>query len=181
MADEGRVVTTEPRVRVVPYDADWPLAFEAERDALQMVLGPAATAIHHVGSTSVPGLSSKPIIDVLVETPSLESIDGATPRLREWGYDARGEYGIAERRYFSRPPGPGLKVHLHAFESGHWQIARHLHFRDYLLDNPEDAGRYGRLKESLAVTHAEDPEAYQAAKADLIAELQAKALEWGRA
>ncbi len=148
-------------VQVAAYDEQWPGVFLMERDDLATALGPASTAIHHVGSTSVPGLWSKPVIDILVESPDLDLIDAATPSLQQRGYEARGEYGVSGRRYFSRPVGPGLKVHVHAFECGNERIARHLRLRDYLRTHPSDASRYGELK-----------------RADFIDRLHAKALEW---
>ena len=162
-------------VRVLPYNPSWPAAFVAVRQALATLLGPAARTIHHVGSTAVPGLVAKPVLDVLVETPSLGLIDEATPDLVERGYEARGEYGIEGRRYFSRAAAPGLKLHLHAFESGHERIAKHLRFRDYLLAHPEEAARYARLKQELAIRYANDRDAYQEGKAAFIAEVQARA------
>jgi GrpB-like predicted nucleotidyltransferase (UPF0157 family) len=162
-------------VEVVPYDPAWPSEFDRVRAELAAVLGPSAAAIHHIGSTSVPGLSAKPVIDVLVETPDLSMIDRASPSLERLGYEARGEYGIPGRRYFSRPPGSSLKVHVHCFESGHDGIARHLRFRDYLRAHPHAAASYGNLKRSLAATYADDRDGYQDAKAGFIAELLERA------
>lgn len=161
-------------VQVLPYNPSWPAAFVAERGTLAMLLGSAARAIHHVDSTAVPGLASKPVLDILVETPSLGMMDRAAPALVERGYEARGEYGIHGRRYFSRRAAPGLKVHLHAFESGHERIARLLRFRDYLIAQPDEAARYAELKRELATRHAEDRSAYQEGKASFIAEVQAR-------
>jgi GrpB-like predicted nucleotidyltransferase (UPF0157 family) len=168
------------QVRVVPYDETWPEVFRREHDALSADRGPTCLAIHHVGSTSVPGLSAKPVIDIVMETPDLALIDGAIPLLQHRGYEARGEYGIPGRRYFSRLAGSSFKVHLHVFQSGDPRIARHLVFRDFLRTHPPDAARYGELKTTLAREHVEDPVAYQAAKAHFIDELQARALEWER-
>lgn len=165
-------------VEVRAYDDQWPAAFGRERDELISVLGVAAAAIHHIGSTSVPGLHAKPVIDILVESPSLALIDSATPSLEGRGYEARGEYGVPGRRYFSKTPARALKVHLHVFESGNPRVARHLLLRDYLRVHPPEARRYGELKTRLAETHAGDRDAYQAAKADFINQLHARALEW---
>lgn len=162
-------------VEVVAYDPTWPSEFDRVRGELSAVLGPSAAAIHHIGSTSVPGLCAKPVIDVLVETPDLSMIDRASPSLERLGYEARGEYGIEGRRYFSRPPGPSLKVHVHCFESGHVRGARHLRFRDWLRLHPVEAASYGDLKRRLADTYADDRDGYQDAKAGFIEELLAMA------
>jgi GrpB-like predicted nucleotidyltransferase (UPF0157 family) len=167
-------------VRVVPYDHRWPQLFAGERDQLAGVLGSGATAIHHIGSTSVPGLCAKPVIDVLVETPDLGTIDRLTPRVEALGYVAKGEYGIPRRRYFSRPEGKRLKTHVHTYVSGDPQIGRHLRFRDYLRAHPDAAKGYCIVKQSLALKHKDDAEAYQSGKADFIAGIDAEAASWGR-
>ncbi len=162
-------------VRVVAYDGRWPEMFARERDRLAGVLGPAAAAIHHVGSTSIPGMCAKPVLDVLVETPVLALMDEATPGLEAAGYAARGEHGIPGRRYFSRPPGDRPEIHLHAYAVGDFRVARHLRFRDYLRAHPDAAERYAVLKRALARAHRDDAGAYQDGKAELIAEIDARA------
>jgi GrpB-like predicted nucleotidyltransferase (UPF0157 family)/ADP-ribose pyrophosphatase YjhB (NUDIX family) len=161
-----------PRVRVVPYQEDWPRMFESEREALATLLGPAVERIHHIGSTSVPGLGAKPIIDILVESADLVRIDAATPLLEERGYDARGEYGIPGRRYFSRRGGPESDVHLHAFECGSEHVERQLRFRDYLRSHPAEAARYDALKAKLAQAHPHDRRSYQLGKAAFIRKIE---------
>ena len=162
-------------VRVVPYDKRWPDAFAIERDALSRFLGPAASAIHHIGSTSVPGLCAKPVIDILVETPGLVMIDQTTAELEARAYAAKGEHGIPGRRYFSRPPGPELMVHVHAFRVDDPHIARHLRFRDLLRSDEELVAQYCALKQQLAIDHVDDPDTYQASKADFIQRIHAVA------
>jgi len=164
-----------PQLWLVPYQEDWPRMFEAEREALTTLLGPAAQAVHHIGSTSVPGLSAKPIIDILVESPDLAGIEAATPLLEDRGYDARGEHGIPGRRYFSRRDGPGPDVHLHAFECGSEHVEGHLRFRDYLRAHPDEADRYAALKAELAAAHAHDRGAYQLGKSAFIREIDRRA------
>jgi GrpB-like predicted nucleotidyltransferase (UPF0157 family) len=165
-------------VEVVAYDPAWPAEFDGVGEELSSAMGRAASAIHHIGSTSVPELAAKPVIDILVESPSLSMIDLASPSLERLGYDARGEYGIPGRRYFSRPSGSSLKVHLHCFESGSSHILRHVRFRDYLRAHPAEAASYGQLKLRLAQEYAGDRDTYQRAKAAFVEELQARALEW---
>lgn len=160
-----------PSVDVVGYDESWPHAFETARARLAEILGSACLRIHHVGSTSVPGLAAKPIIDILIETPDLSLIDEASPLLERMGYQARGEYGIPGRRYFSRPAGPGPKVHTHVFEAGTPRAMSHLRFRDFLRTHAAEAAAYGALKRRLAQRHRKDRDAYQAGKADFIEEL----------
>lgn len=162
-------------VQVADYDSTWPDDFNAVRGEIRSVLPAAVATIHHVGSTSVPGLASKPVIDVLVDVVDARVIEEATPSLQALGFEPRGEYGLPGRRYFSRPEGAGPKVHLHAFPSGHEEIDRHLLFRDFLRAHPDEATRYGSLKRTLAESHARDRDAYQAAKANFIESLHDKA------
>ena len=164
-------------VHVVPYDPAWPDAFSQERDRLREMLGNSALAIHHVGSTSVPGLRAKPVIDILAEAADLAGIDARAASLESDGYEARGEYGIENRRYFSRRVAGRRSVHLHVFPVGHPRIAGHLLFRDYLREHDDVAGEYGELKRRLARRYPRDRVAYQDAKAAFIQEVHRKAAE----
>lgn len=166
---EGPGAVSAGPVRVVPYDRDWPDRFAEERAHLTDLLGRASSAIHHVGSTSVPGLAAKPVIDILIETPDLSSIDDRTRDLTGRGYIAKGEHGISGRRYFSRPADETTpKVHLHVFEEGRDEALLHLRLRDHLRAHPAEARRYGAFKMKLAERYGEDRAAYQAAKAPFI-------------
>jgi GrpB-like predicted nucleotidyltransferase (UPF0157 family) len=169
---------TIKNVRVVPYDPAWPHEFARERESLEVVLHGAAKAFHHVGSTSVADLASKPVIDILGEAWDLALIDAGVDRLEALGYEARGAYGIDGRRYFARAAGEGPKVHLHVFAEGHPRIAAHLLFRDYLREHPVIAAEYGGLKRRLARRHPRDRDAYQEAKAAFIETIQGDAARW---
>lgn len=119
------------RIRIVDHDPAWSAAFEAEARRLQGALGAVAAAVHHVGSTSVPGLVAKPVIDVLLEVERLAELDVRTPVLEGLGYEALGEYGIPGRRYFRRGDAAGVRTHqVHAFARGSHGALRHLAFRD---------------------------------------------------
>jgi GrpB-like predicted nucleotidyltransferase (UPF0157 family) len=145
---------------------------------LKEIFGQEAAAIHHIGSTSVPGLPAKPIIDILVEVRSIERVDDFNPQMRQAGYDPRGEHGLPGRRYFVKGS-PHLHTHhVHIYQQGHPDIPRHLNFRDYLIAYPVEAKRYGRLKQALAARFPLDVDFYQSGKADLVAELEEKANRW---
>lgn len=165
--------------RVVAPDPAW--RGEAEREAarIRAALGGIALAIHHIGSTSIPGISAKPVIDLCLEVSGLGDLDAQTASLEALGYEALGEYGIARRRFFLRDDASGVRTHhVHAFATGDTEIARHLAFRDYLRAHPVVAEAYGRLKEELAGRHPGDLEAYMEGKDPFIKEHEAKALEW---
>lgn len=135
---------------ITPYDARWPQFFEAEANALRLSIGEALWALHHVGSTSVPDMVAKPIIDILVEVKGLAEIDKRTSEIESLGYQARGAHGIEGRRYFSRQAGADcVGFHVHAYAVGSVHIGRHLRFRDYLRTMPEVAQEYVALKLSL--------------------------------
>ncbi len=162
-------------VQVVTYDRHWPDAFSVEAARLRAVFEAEPVSIHHIGSTSVPGLCAKPVIDILVEVTDLGVIDGVTPELERRGYLARGEYGIPGRRYFSRPAtSTEWKVHIHAFLQGSPHVARHLRFRDRLRGDAALAARYCALKQRLAAEGGRDANAYQAGKEHFIRSIESE-------
>lgn len=166
-------------VRVVPYDFGWPRLFELERGRIEFALGNAVVALHHIGSTAIPGIPAKPIIDILLEASSLAEVDRRAPRMESLGYEAKGEFGIAGRRYFRRDDEWGVRTHqVHAFAVGNEDIVRHLAFRDYMIAHPQIARLYGELKRQLAERHPNDMGAYSEAKDGFVREHQSKALLW---
>lgn len=108
-------------------------------------------ALHHIGSTAIPNLQAKPIIDFLLEAQSLRAVDDCAERLAKSGYEARGEYGISGRRYFNKKPtDEAVAFHLHAYLADSFQIRRYLAFRDYLIVKPEVAAQYAALRTGLS-------------------------------
>lgn len=167
------------RVEVIPYQEEWKLLFEIEKKLLEDIFYPVKVDIHHIGSTSVPNLSAKPIIDILMAADSLETIERASSRIVAAGYEAKGENGIPGRRYFQKSDENGIrKVHLHAYEQGSPELHRHLVFRDYLVEHPEEARKYEALKVKAAEKYEYDIESYIAEKSPLASELEQKALQW---
>jgi GrpB-like predicted nucleotidyltransferase (UPF0157 family) len=174
-------MSSEP-VEVAQYDEAWHTSFQNLCEDLARTLGSAARAIHHIGSTSIPGMRAKPIIDVLVEATELHLLDELTPALERFGNKGRGEYGIPGRRYFSRSATAEIPpVHTHVFRSGDPQVSRHLLFRDFLRRHPNEAREYSELKSSLVAAHDHNREAYQAGKAGFIAAIDRRAAEWASA
>lgn len=164
---------------VVEYDLAWQKRYEIEAEHITSALGDLALAVHHIGSTSVPGLCAKPIVDMLLVVGDLARLDRVTPTLVALGYEAQGEHGIPGRRYFRKDDAAGVRTHhLHAYAEGSQHVRRHLAFRDYLVEHPEHARRYEVLKQQLARAHPHDIDSYMAGKAPLIEELLARALVW---
>ncbi|WP_424693852.1 GrpB family protein [Erwinia sp.] len=152
-------------VIVTPYDPQWPGQYEVERVRLCLALNSVLIASHHIGSTSVPGLAAKPVIDILLEVTELGELDTHSELMAVAGYEARGENGIAGRRYFIK--GGDRRSHqVHAFNVGDEQIFTHLVFRDYLIENPKVAEAYAEVKHIAAATC--DIKRYQELKQDFI-------------
>ncbi|WP_337014073.1 GrpB family protein [Pantoea sp. AS142] len=155
------------KIIVVPYDNKWPEMFEAESLLIKILLGGVAKDIHHIGSTSVPGLSAKPVIDILLEVSDINELDGYNRAMINAGYVARGENGIPGRRYFIK--GGDKRSHqVHAFAVGDMQVLRHLVFRDYLRENTNIAEKYAELKHSAAILSRNDAYRYNVLKANFI-------------
>jgi GrpB-like predicted nucleotidyltransferase (UPF0157 family) len=168
------------RVEVVPHSPGWAAEFRAEADRLADRLGDEVVAVHHVGSTAIPGISAKPIIDLLLEAREVERLDGFHSEMAALGYEARGEFGIPGRRFFVKSAGPRRTHHIHAFATGDPELERHLAFRDYMISHPDEARAYGRLKESLAEEFPTDIEGYMVGKDAFIKETEKVALAWSR-
>lgn len=136
-------------------------------------------ALHHIGSTAVPGIPAKPIVDILLEVSDLAELDRRASRMESLGYEAKGEFGIPGRRYFRRDDQHGVRTHqVHAFAVGSEDAVRHLAFRDYMIAHPQIAQSYGDLKLQLARRFPSDIEAYMDGKDGFVKEHQAKALLW---
>ncbi|MCA1321687.1 GrpB family protein [Bacillus tianshenii] len=164
---------------VVDHNPLWMEQFQTEKTLLKEIFGRSAVNIHHIGSTAIPSIKAKPIIDILIEVTSLSEVDMLNPELGKLGYEAKGENGIAERRYFQKG---GIKRshHLHCFLSDHPEVKRHLNFRDYLIANPEKAMEYSGLKHRLSVENDGDREAYLKGKEPLIKQFDKEAEIWFR-
>jgi len=166
------------RIEVVPHNPDWLHQFKAEADRLGAILGQEVVAIHHIGSTAIPDIQAKPIIDVLVEVRDIEKVDGFNAEMTRRGYRPHGEFGIPGRRFFIRGADEARTHHIHVFQTGHSEVARHLDFRDYMVAHPEEALAYSRLKETLAQRFPHDVEAYMAGKDGFIKDVDRKTKRW---
>lgn len=165
------------KLEVVPYNSEWPNMFQNERIALAQILNDELINIYHIGSTSIPGLIAKPIIDILIVVKDINKIDEYNAALELIGYAAKGENGIPNRRYFQKG-GDNRTHHLHIYELNDFNITRHIAFRDYLIAHPEQANRYADKKLALVKQNATDIEAYIEGKNDLVKELEEHAIEW---
>ncbi len=164
---------------VVPHDPNWSVEFEREAVFIRETFGDSLTDVHHIGSTSIPNIYAKPIIDILVETSDLNAIDLKTLEMTARGYEAMGEFGLPGRRYFRRDDAQGVRTHhVHVFESGSNSIERHLAFRDYLIAHPEHAQLYSAMKRELAPLCGNVIEKYMDGKDPFIKNTEILALKW---
>jgi len=167
------------KVEVVPYDARWREAFAAEAGRVAVALGANVVAVRHIGSTAIPNIYAKPVIDLLVEVSDIREVDGQSAAMESLGYEVMGEFGISGRRYFRKDNREGIRTHqIHVFESDSAQVARHLAFRDYLIAHPAEAQKYSDLKRKLARENPQNMDAYIDGKDDFIKETDTKAAHW---
>lgn len=154
-------------VRLVPYSVDWPELYAKERDRIAGALGELVVDIEHVGSTAIPGLTAKPILDIMLGVSEIADSVRCVRPLAELGYEYKGEYGIPGRHYFRMgEPSTTAHIHLVARVTEFW--TRHLHFRDYVRAHPDAAEAYARVKRDLARLHPSDRPAYTEGKTSFI-------------
>ncbi|MGE0794256.1 MAG: GrpB family protein [Microbacteriaceae bacterium] len=170
---------TPGRIQVVAHDPGWIDAFELARSGLAAVLAPWMVAIEHIGSTSVPGLAAKPIIDIQVGIRSLVDGPAVIEAAESVGYEYRPEHEveIPDRRFFRRNRDGVRTHHLHVVERSNldwWD--RHVAFRDWLLTHPADCDRYAALKQRLAAEYLDDRRGYTDAKTAFVQEIERRAL-----
>ncbi|MFH1832429.1 MAG: GrpB family protein [bacterium] len=141
---------------LVEHNPEWKYAYAIEAEKIKDILGAQLLEIHHIGSTAIPGLIAKPIIDILVVVKDIKALDVFQKKFEAQEYKWEGEFGIKDRR-FIRKLKPDIKdekeadsiVHIHCFQLGSPDITRHLAFRDYLLKNPDSVKQYAKLKQEL--------------------------------
>ncbi len=163
-------------IQVVPYDAGWPARFEEERAVLHPALAPwLAGPIEHVGSTAVPGLVAKPVIDIMVGVDTLTGSRAALPVLAELGY-VYFPYRAEVMHWLCKPSDSFRTHHLHVVPIRSELWWERLAFRDYLRAHPVVAAEYGALKQRLADQHRLDREAYTDAKEPFVRRVLRSAL-----
>jgi GrpB-like predicted nucleotidyltransferase (UPF0157 family) len=166
-------------VAIADYDPAWPERAEQLSAPLAVALGDALVVIHHIGSTAVPGLAAKPVIDLLPVVRDLAALDARRTALEGCGYVWRGENGIPGRRYctLSGPDGARL-AHVHCFEAGSPDVDRHLAVRDYLRAHPDAAVAYSTEKRRVQRLYPDDSLAYSEGKSAFVRDLEQDALGW---
>ena len=163
-------------ITVVEYDPLWGKKYEEESSLVKDNLADNCIAIYHIGSTSVPGLAAKPIIDIMVAVRSLEKVDCVADAFSKIGYEYLGEFGISGRRYL-RKGGDERTHQLHIFQMDDWSnIGRHLAFRNYMRTHEKERTEYAKLKIELAQKFPYDIDGYCDGKEDFVRKVEKCAL-----
>jgi GrpB-like predicted nucleotidyltransferase (UPF0157 family) len=159
---------TDEAIRLDPYSREWPAMFEAERDAVNDAIGPWITGgIHHIGSTAIPGLSAKPIIDIQVGVADLECTRACIDVLADLEYQYA-PYRTDEMHWFCKPDPSRRTHHLHLVPTDSARFRDTLAFRDYLRANRDTMFEYEAIKQILAINYEHDREAYTDGKAGYV-------------
>ena len=168
----------DPAIVTVDPDPAWPALYEAERRRLATALGPLAARIEHIGSTAVPGLPAKPIVDIDVYVAAIEPMAPYRTPLEALGYVFTFDPEFPDLHFFGWPAERPRRFHVHVAQIDSRHVTRDLAVRDFLRAHPDVAREYAALKRSLTRAHPGDGEAYVAGKAPFMATLEQRALAW---
>ncbi|MGE7021692.1 GrpB family protein [Solibacillus cecembensis] len=168
------------KIEIIAWTEEWENLYNLEEVLLKEVLKDVLYGIYHIGSTSIRTIGyAKPIIDMLIVVKDIDQVDFYTNEMLALGYEPKGENGIAGRSYFTK--GKETRTHhLHIFQVGNENIATHIYFKEYLINNPSEAKKYGKLKVNLAKQYPNEHLKYQEGKQQFTNELVSKAKEWAR-
>jgi GrpB-like predicted nucleotidyltransferase (UPF0157 family) len=170
------------QVELVSHDPAWAHQVAEESKALAVAIGPCLQIVHHIGSTSIPGIRAKPILDLLPVIMRHAQLEDRRRELEGLGYVWRGEYGLPGRRYCtkSHPVSGARLIHLHCYEGRHPDVIRSLAFRNYLRAHSEIAAAYEGEKIRCQRLHSDDSRAYADCKSAWIKRTEAEALAWSK-
>ncbi len=168
----------DPAIRIVDYDAAWPAAAAAELDRIKQALGGVALRLEHVGSTAVPGLAAKPILDLQLSVDAIADLERYAEPLQALGYLFAPAPESPDLHFFAKPPERPRTHHVHVCEAGSDHELRHLALRDYLRTHADEAERYAALKRRVTERHPRDRLAYIAGKHDHLTSLEQRAVAW---
>jgi GrpB-like predicted nucleotidyltransferase (UPF0157 family) len=169
----GKVIPHNAPITLAEYDPEWPVLFDREAARIRVVLGDTAVRVEHVGSTSVPGLAAKPIIDILLAVPDSANEQAYVPALESAGYVLRNrEPHWFEHRLFR---GPDTNINLHVFTVGAAEIDRMLLFRDWLRADDADRDAYLQVKRDLAKRSWRHVQHYADSKTAIVQQILARA------
>ena len=179
MADETAARKADAtRVRLELHNPEWALMAAAEAGRLKAALGDELVTVHHMGSTSIPGIAAKPTVDLMPTVTAITTLDARRSEVEALGYLWRGEFGIPDRRYCVLEREGKRLFHAHFFVDGHENVLRQLLFRDYLRAHRAEALAYEAIKREAAAAHPWDSMAYNDHKSGWIRACQQRAEAW---
>jgi GrpB-like predicted nucleotidyltransferase (UPF0157 family) len=170
----------DPAVRIVAYDPAWPALAEAELGRIEEALGSVAVRLEHVGSTAVPGLSAKPILDLQLSVAAIDARERYAEPLARLGYVFVPAPESPDYHFFAKPPQRPRTHHLHVCQAGTEHELRHVAVRDFLRAHADEAARYAALKRRLVARHPHDRLAYMDGKDVYVKALEERAVKWAR-
>lgn len=170
----------DPAVRILDHDPAWATLANSELRRIKEELGKVAVRMEHVGSTAVPGLAAKPILDLQLSVADIALRERYVGPLERLGYLFVPAPELPDYHFFARPPERPRTHHLHVCEAGSAHEARHVAVRDFLRTHDEEAARYADLKRQVVARHPEDRVAYIDGKEEYLAALEGRALMWAR-
>jgi GrpB-like predicted nucleotidyltransferase (UPF0157 family) len=170
----------DPAVLIADYDPDWAALADAELRRMEEALGELAVRLEHVGSTAVPGLAAKPILDLQLSVDAIEPRERYVEPLEGLGYLFVPAPESPDYHLFAKPPQRPRTHHLHVCEAGSEHEFRHLAVRDFLRAHADEATRYAALKRQVVARHPQDRLAYIEGKDDYVRALEERAVAWAR-
>jgi GrpB-like predicted nucleotidyltransferase (UPF0157 family) len=170
----------DPAVRIVDYDSAWPVMAERELRRIKDAVGDVAVRLEHVGSTAVPGLAAKPIIDLELSVTVMEPRELYVAPLERLGYLFAPAPESPDYHFFAKPPERPRTHHLHVCRTGSEHELRHVAVRDFLRNHPDEAACYAALKREVVARHPQDRLAYIDGKDEYVTALEQRAVTWAR-
>lgn len=170
----------DPAVRIVDYDSAWAALAEVELRRLKDALGRVAVRLEHVGSTAVPGLAAKSILDLQLSVEAVDALERYVEPLERLGYLFVPASESPDYHFFAKPPERPRTHHLHVCEAGSEHEFRHVAVRDFLRTHADEAVRYTALKRQVVARHPQDRLAYIEGKDEYVTTLEARAVAWAR-
>ncbi|MDP3562352.1 MAG: bifunctional GrpB family protein/GNAT family N-acetyltransferase [Legionellaceae bacterium] len=171
---------TSYKVEILPYDTHWPNLFKDEAFRIQKALGACLKEIYHIGSTSIPEMPAKAVIDMMLVLDNVDDIHFISEKLIQLNYELIQRQIIPHVSFFTKRQEQAIRFHLHLHERGSPQINRHVNFRDYLIHHPPIANDYAKLKFQLAAQFTDDIFSYVSGKDKLVQEIDTKAKLWSK-
>jgi GrpB-like predicted nucleotidyltransferase (UPF0157 family) len=176
MAHKGEIGLHRGTVKLVAHHPKWAEYFSKEKQLLSKILGEKVLDIRHIGSTSIPGIPAKPILDILAAVTMLADVEAFTQDLNKIGYEDKGDGGVPGRRFFVKGTEAKRTHHLNFCEMSSFFWRSHLAFCDYLERHPEIAREYSALKRGLADRFPNDRSAYTAGKEEFVRSILNRAM-----